>query len=131
MNETHGQMKMAFYKKLSILLLSLLFLIAGVFHFTHTKTFILIMPPIIPYPKEIVYLTGILEIIGAIGILFRKTRKITGIFLAFFLVAIFPANIYMAIGNLKLTGIFNNQLFLWLRLPFQGLLIWWVLWSKE
>lgn len=118
-------------KTISQAIIAIIFLTAGIFHFIFPEKFLLIVPPWIPFPVEVVYITGVFEILGALGILYSKTKKITAVGLAIFLILVFPANIYMAIKNIQLGGIFNNQFLQWARLPFQAVLIWYVLWSVK
>jgi uncharacterized membrane protein len=47
------------------------------------------------------------------------------------LLAIFPANVYQAVANIRLGGMMNSRVYQWGRLPFQALFIWWVLWSTS
>lgn len=113
------------------LALALVFITVGILHFTHTNKFIQIVPPFIPSPKTMVYISGIFEILGAIGLLTFRYRKIAAFGLVLLLIAVFPANIYMAVNNVQLGGILNNQILQWLRIPFQGVIIWWVLWCSK
>lgn len=116
--------------KLSVVfryLLSLLFVFAGVMHFVSPQFFVKIVPPMLPYPFELVLISGLFEVLLGILLLFKSTRKLARVGLTLLLLAVFPANIYMA---------FNNQLFpslpsalLWARLPLQLGLIAWV-WSS-
>lgn len=108
-----------------------MFAIAGVLHFTQTEKFVQIVPPFIPMPKAAVYVSGIFEILGALGLLTLHYKKPAAFGLILLLIAVFPANIYMAIKNIQLGGILNNPVLQWARIPFQGILIWWVLWCTE
>ena len=81
-----------------------------------------------PLPNEllIIYLTGVLEIAGAIGLLIPRTRKLAGICLVLLLVALFPANVYAALNEIPLRGEAPTPL--WLRGPVQLLyigMVWW------
>lgn len=95
---------------------------AGISHFTKKLFFIKAMPPYIPKHEEMVIISGIAEIILGIGLLLSQTQFLAawGIILLF--IAVFPANIYMAIS-----GKFKKipQWLLWLRLPLQIVLIAW------
>ena len=108
--------------------LGILFIIAGTLHFTHAGAYTAIVPPLLPYPLQLVYLSGFFEIIGGIGLFSSHTRRWAGYGLMALLVAVFPANIHMAVNRLPLGGMVASPLLLWLRLPLQGLLIaavWW------
>ena len=80
-------------------LLSVIFIIAGVFHLIKPKAFMRIMPLYIPYHKELVYLSGVTEIIAGIGVLFLETRffAIWGIIIM--LILFFPVHIHMLINK--------------------------------
>jgi uncharacterized membrane protein len=111
--------------QLSIWAMALLFVLAGVNHFISPDFYLDLMPPYIPWHKEMVALSGVLEIIGG-ALVPTRYRRFAGWFLIALLVAIFPANIH---ATLKYAPGTDNLLFavlLWLRLPFQGVLIWWV-----
>ncbi len=105
------------------------FVIAGVLHFVATELFARIVPPFFPYKIEIVYLSGVFEILGGIALLTLRLRRLSAIFLILLLVAVFPANIYMAIYNVKVGGYMDLPIYQWIRLPFQFVLIWLVWWS--
>jgi uncharacterized membrane protein len=112
-------------------LLAAFFLGLGTFHFTHTEAYLPVMPPVFPAPRTLILWSGFFEILGALGLLVpdRRARRTAGWGLAALLVAVFPANIYMATQGLVLTGLVGRML-LWLRLPFQPLLIAWALWAS-
>lgn len=82
------------------------------------------MPPQLPYPLELVYLSGIVEILGGLGLLWRTTRAFSVKMLLLLLVAVYPANIHMVACAEKFP-----EIPLWLlyaRLPFQAVLALWV-----
>ncbi len=107
--------------------LAVMFTFTGVSHFTKLKhDMVRMMPAIFPKPLLLVYITGVLELPGALGILLPATRALAGICLILFLLAVFPANMKAAREKILL----NNKpaTALWLRLPMQVLfigLIWW------
>lgn len=108
-------------------LLSILFIAIGITHFTKTAVFVKIMPSYIPFPEFCVYLSGVAEISGGIGILVPFLRKYAGWGLILLLIAVFPANINMAINNVQLPGAAPMSAWmLWARLPLQFVLIYWV-----
>ena len=71
------------------------FAVGGVAHFVLTETEMRIVPPYIPWPREAVLVTGVLELLGAVGLLWRPSRRAAGIGLMLLTVAVTPANIYM------------------------------------
>ena len=110
------------------ILLSIAFVFAGTLHFTNTASYLAIMPPYLPYHLSLVYLSGICEVAGGIGVLFPPLRRLSGYGLAALLIAVFPANLHMALNNISLPGMESSPLMLWLRLPLQAVLIVWALW---
>ena len=120
-----------FHNKLSFELtglipVSLLLIFAGIAHFFYTKVMVDMMPEIIPLKLELVYLTGILELIAAIGLLYKNTRKITGILLIVFLLAILPANISGSLKRIPIGGMDKGASYLWFRIPMQFFFIGWI-----
>ncbi|MBV8251952.1 MAG: DoxX family protein [Chitinophaga sp.] len=98
-------------------------------HFAFSKGMEMMMPPSIPYKKFMVALTGILEILGGIGLLIPSLRHMAGICLIIFFVAVLPANIYAAMQSIdyqKGTTGGNGLRYLWFRVPLQILFILWV-----
>ncbi|MGI4887219.1 MAG: DoxX family protein [Janthinobacterium lividum] len=103
--------------------LAAVFVGAGLLHFLKPATYLRIMPPVLPAPLALVYVSGFFEIAGGLGLLFRATRWRAALGLVLLLVAVFPANVHMAQVA--------NQLHVpawigWGRLPLQALLVWWV-----
>ncbi len=113
---------------LSLGLIALIFVGAGVLHFVRPGPFVRIVPPFLPFPLALVYLSGIAEILGGIGMLVPSLRTWAGFGLIALLVAVFPANVYMALAPQKF-GI--APVWLWLRLPLQFVLIGWVWWAAR
>ncbi len=107
-------------------LLALAFVLAGANHFITTAFYLSIMPPVLPARLFLVYLSGVCEI--ALGILFMipKYSRLAAWGLTALMIAVFPANIYMAM-NANLFPQFS-QTVIWLRLPLQFVLIAWAFW---
>src|ERR671916_652082 len=107
--------------------LVIMFLFTGTSHFTSMKyDFAAMIPPPLPNDLWVIYLTGVLEIVGAIGLLIPRTRKLAGICLVLLLVALFPANVYAALSEIPLRGEATTPL--WIRTPMQLLyigMVWW------
>jgi len=114
-------------RRIRLGLLALLFTGAGVLHLVRPQPFVQIGPPVIPKAALMVFLSGLAEIAGGIGLLIPKTRIMARWGLAALLVAVFPANIYMAVRHIEPGGTHVPNALLWLRLPLQPLLIWWVI----
>jgi uncharacterized membrane protein len=106
-------------------LLAAFFTAAGALHFLRPRMYEEIVPDVLPAHHELVLASGAAEIAGAVMVVFPRTRRIGGLVLVATLVAVFPANISMALNPGRYASI--APLLLWARLPLQGLLIWWVL----
>ncbi len=117
---------MATFKRVTRYLFGMLFIGAGVSHFVIPQFFIDIVPPYLPWPRTLVYLSGIAEMgLGAL-LLFRRWQGLAGWGLIALLIAVFPANLYMAQHPERFPEIPRNALLL--RLPLQAVLIAWAYW---
>jgi uncharacterized membrane protein len=114
------------FSQTGLIPVSLLLLIAGVAHFFFTKTMVAMMPEIVPYKLELVYFTGIIEILAAIGLLLNRFRWLTGILLLIFLIAVLPANIVGAMKRLPAGGMDKGVAYLYFRIPLQFFFMAWV-----
>ena len=83
------------------------------------------MPPYLPQPLLLVYGSGAAEILGGLGLLIAKTRRAAAWGLVALLIAVWPANLYMAMEHPALQGVMGQSWALWLRLPLQLPLIYW------
>jgi uncharacterized membrane protein len=110
----------------SRILLAVFFVFAGVMHFLKPRAYLAIMPPYIPEPLAMVYISGACEIMGGLAVLVPALRVWAGYGLVALLIAVFPANIHMALNNVQPKGWSLPAWVLWARLPLQGVLIWWV-----
>ena len=99
-----------------------IFLVAGVGHFTSTDFFVKIMPPYLPFHRELVYVSGVFEIALGLLLLIPQTTRFAAWALIALLIAVFPANIHMFLHR-ELFQV--SPLLLLLRLPVQGTLILW------
>lgn len=97
------------------------FIAIGVTHFTHSELFVAIMPHYLPLHLELVWLSGVFEIAGGVGLLFPTLRRVAGWGLLALLVAVFPANLHMALNEvyLPVDWLPQSRIGLWIRLPFQ------------
>ena len=108
--------------------LSLMLAFTGISHFTFMKEdMVRMMPPSIPWPRAMVYFTGVCEIAGAVGLLFPGFRRAAAYALVAFFLAVLPANIHAARAGVTLHG--KPATRLWLRVPMQMLFIAIALWS--
>jgi uncharacterized membrane protein len=107
-------------------LLAALFVLAGTLHFLFPSIYVGIMPPYLPWHRELVFLSGMLEILGGLGLLIRRTRRAAAVGLVLLLLAVAPANLNMALDARAVGHPLWWQAVLWIRLPIQLLLIAWV-----
>lgn len=107
-------------------LLGVVFVGAGAMHFVATSVYVKIMPPGLPDPRLLVQLSGVAEMLGGVGVLVPQTRRPAAWGLVALLVAVLPANGYMAMDHAHWPGI--PEWLLWARLPLQLPLIAWA-WS--
>jgi uncharacterized membrane protein len=103
-------------------------IIVGITHFIRPEQYARIVPPQLPNPVALVYISGFFEILGGIGLMspFVSVAAAWGLIALF--IAVFPANINMAVNNIPIEGIPHNQVLYWVRLPFQAVLIAWAYW---
>ena len=102
--------------------LSLVFIGAGILHFLKPEAYLRIMPPYLPWHRELVFISGVAEVVLGALLLPSRTRRGAAWALIALLLAVFPANVYMAIER-DATDV--SQFISWARLPLQPLLIWW------
>lgn len=106
-------------------LASVLFILAGINHFLHPHFYERIVPPGFPSPQFLVLVSGLAEIVGGLGVLMGRLRRLAGWGLLVLLILIFPANIYMALHPQRFE---ISPWILWTRLPLQAVLMAWVWW---
>jgi len=110
------------------ILLGAFFIIAGANHVTHAGFYVRIVPPWLPAHASLVQISGVCEILGGIGVLLHRTRRIAGVGLVTLLVAVFPANLQMALHP-QLYRDVGTPLAFYIRLPIQLFFIAWVWWT--
>lgn len=102
----------------------------GILHFVAAPLFEQIIPPFLPSPRGLVLVSGVFEVILGLGLLHPDTRRWASLGILGLLVAVFPANIYMAVANVQIQGLpawlpQPTPAQLWARLPLQGVLLYW------
>lgn len=97
----------------------------GIAHFTGTDQMIAMMPDAMPAKRELVYFTGVCELLAVPGLLLRKTSRLTSVVLIVFFVLILPANIIGSIKGVNFGGMEHGTLYLLFRIPLQIFFIWW------
>jgi uncharacterized membrane protein len=105
------------------------FFAGGIQHFTNTEMFVSIMPPFLPLHYEAVYISGVFEIFGAVGLLVAATRRAAGLGLIALTVAVTPVNIYMWMNPQMFPDI--PEWLLSIRLVVQVLLLACIWWSTK
>ena len=123
-------MKIQSKKDVARVLLALAFMIAASMHFV-SDVELKIIPPFLPWKRAALYITGALEFLGGVGLLIPRFQRAAAWGLVALLVAVFPANVYHAVAHIKLGGITDSPLYHWIRLPLQGVFIWWTLWCTS
>ena len=113
------------FKAAACYLLSVGMIYAGVAHFRHPEPFTQIVPDWLPAPKTLVLVSGFFEILGGLGLLVPQTRRMAAWGLIALFIAVFPANVNMAIHGVPIEGRHFPAWALWLRLPLQAVLIAW------
>lgn len=106
-------------------LLALLFLGSGVVHLVAPQAYLRIMPPYLPAPHALVAISGLAELLGGLGLLLPATRRIAAWGLVALLLAVWPANIYMATAHLPMPGLMGQTWAQSLRVPLQLPLMYW------
>ena len=117
------KLPLGLWKKFVLFGLSAFFIYFGVDHFINPDFYLSIMPPSFPLHEEAVYISGFFEIVGGIGVLIPRFRKIAGWGLVALLIAVYPANIYMAIYPEVFPDIPIEMLYF--RLALQFLFFYW------
>ena len=120
------------YIKLGLcIFFALFFVVAGVSHFTSDDKFAAIVPPFLPFPYFIVWVTGLMEIAMGVMLLCPHYRPRVGVILGLFLLAVLPANIYMAIANIPFGDTAASPTALWIRVALQFPLIAIIYWATR
>ena len=110
---------MQYFKITTIYIMSFLYITIGIKHFINPDLFIAIVPPCILLKKQVVFISGFIEVIMGTLLLFKKTRTIAGWIIILLLIGVFPANIYLYISDIPrdILNISKEQALL--RIPFQ------------
>ena len=106
-------------------------IVSGIGHFAVTASYVAMVPAALPWPRLLVYVSGVAELAGGIGLLIPSLRRAAAIGIILLLVAVFPANINMAVNQISPPGMHIAPFALWARLPFQALFIAWAWWLAQ
>jgi uncharacterized membrane protein len=116
------------WQRVALVFVFLWFFFGGLAHFLLTDVEMRIVPPGLPSPRALVLASGLFELLGAFGLLRQRTRRLAGWGLLLLTVAVTPANVYM----LNIHEQFPvPEWLLWLRLPFQLVLLWLIWWGSR
>lgn len=108
--------------------MAIMLVFTAIGHFVFTKGMAMMIPDFIPAKESLVYLTGLYEILLAVGLLIPQFKTLSGWALILFLLLMLPANIYASINNVNYQeGTFDGHgmMYLWFRIPLQVLFIVW------
>ncbi len=111
--------------------LSLFFMFTAIGHFIRTEEMAAMLPAFVSNRVAVIFVTGIFELLGAIGVWIPRLMKTTGICLILMLIGILPANIYSAINRIDFGGHESGPAYLLVRIPFQFLVIGWTYLATE
>lgn len=116
-------------KRVLLWIMGVFYVFAGVMHFIRPDFYMPMMPPYLPWHLELIYLSGLAEVLVGAGVMIPSTRRIAAWGTILLLIAIFPANIHIALYNVPVFGAAEGAgIFNWIRLPLQGVLILWAWW---
>ena len=106
--------------------MAVMLIVTGISHFTNTGDMVAMMPDFMPAKRELVYFTGVIELLAVIGLLWDKTAWLTSVLLIIFFLAVLPANIAGILKSVQFGGMEYGPWYLLFRIPLQILFIWWV-----
>jgi uncharacterized membrane protein len=120
---------MSVTKRILLYVQAAFYVLAGVQHFRVPEFYVPMMPPYLPWHSELVFLSGVAEVLCGLGLLLPQTRKAAAWGTIALLIAVFPANIHVAVNNIPVFGAKEGAGALgYIRLPFQLVLIVWAWW---
>jgi uncharacterized membrane protein len=118
-------------QKIGLVSAAIFYAAAGSLHFIKPDAYLKVMPPYIPWHVAMVRLSGGFEILGGLGLLVPHRRRTAAWGLVGLLIAVLPANVYMATNPIDAGAGLIAPALLWARLPLQLLLAWWLLWCTR
>jgi uncharacterized membrane protein len=107
-----------------LIFLSLILFLAGVAHLMDPFAFVNAIPLFVPYKLEIIYFTGVLEMILAVGLLWKKTRSPSALLTAGYFLFLLPIHLYVSLNVIPMFG-YSDPLLLWGRTLFQFVFVYW------
>jgi uncharacterized membrane protein len=103
---------------------SLFFGVTSSGHFAQTNAMAEMLPPFVPFRRAIIYITGVLQLLGAVGLWVPRLERLTGLYLTLMMIGLLPANVYAAFKRVSFGGHGRGPVYLLVRVPFQLLVIW-------
>ena len=119
---------MSLPKRILLYLMAAFYVFAGVNHFRSPDFYVAIMPPYLPWHLGLVYLSGVAEGVLGVALLIPSVRVLAAWGVIALLIAVFPANLHVAVNNVGMGGGETDAFANWARLPFQGVFILWAWW---
>jgi uncharacterized membrane protein len=120
---------MSWTKRLLLWVMAAFYVVAGANHFANPDFYLPMMPPYLPAHLGLVYLSGLAELLLGVAVLVPRLRGLAAWGVILLLIAVFPANIHIALYNVPLGGAaVGAGVWNWVRLPMQAVLIWWAWW---
>jgi uncharacterized membrane protein len=116
-------------KTILLVIMAIFYVAAGMNHFIHPELYMPMMPPYLPWHRALIYVSGAAELGLGLMVLAPSLRHAAAWGLIFMLIAIFPANLHIALHDVPLFGRAEGYgMWNWVRLPFQAVLIAWAWW---
>jgi len=116
-------------RRFGLIALAVFFVVAGINHFLNPDFYVAMMPPYLPLHLELVYISGVLEVLGGLAVLLPATRAHAGWGLIALLIAVYPANIHMALNPAEFED--APAWALYARLPMQFVFMAWAYWATR
>ena len=111
--------------------LAAMFLLAALGRLATPDALLQMIPEPLPLRREALYLSGLFEALGAVGLLVPRLRRAAGLGLAILMIAVLPANINVAVNNLQIDGQTGSPFYQWARVLWQFVLIWLPIWATQ
>lgn len=110
-------------------LLAAIYIPFGCLHLLAADRFLPIMPGWAPQPRAVILFTGACEVLGGVGLLIPRVRRLSGAMLALYAVGVFPANVHHALDRVSVPGLPSSWWYHAPRLAFQPVFVWWALYA--
>jgi uncharacterized membrane protein len=123
---------MSLVQRISVFVMGAFYIAAGLNHFRAPEFYLPIMPPYLPWHEQLIFVSGIAEVMIGVGLWIARTRVLAAWGAIALLIAVFPANIHMALADVPIGDPPHSAgLFRWVRLPLQFVLIAWAWWHTR